>query len=300
VLAKRFWRPRESSSPQFEAEVPVGQGEVGVERLAVVVRVARGQGRRSNAEGGEGEVAYRLAVRGDVQLRPARVQVLQEAGDADFVERGPVAVVVEEGLEGASAQGQLVAPECVDAFRDDVDDAEHRARPVEDGARATHDLDALDVVDGQVQVHRGGAAEDAVVEPHPVDGDEHVLGASRGHCRGHAAHHDARAPHSIGEHLQTGHRLQDLAQRACPRTADVFLRDHGHETRLLVDRARALLTGRDLQEHREVDVVDVAECREALDEARAFVLLRGLGRRRLFGRRRGRGRQLGGGNGRGR
>ena len=43
-----------------------------------------------------------------------------------------------------------------------------------------------------------------------------------------------------------------------------------------------------LQERREVDVVDVLEGGQLLDEARAFVLLLGLGRRRLFGRRCGR------------
>src|SRR5205814_6236507 len=99
----------------------------------------------------------------------------------------------EDALEGAAAEGQLVAAEGVDALRHDVDDAHQRAGAVDDGPGAAHDFDALDVLDGQVEVDRGGAPEHVLVEAHAVEQEEHVLGAATGQATRDAAEHDAAA-----------------------------------------------------------------------------------------------------------
>ena len=276
--------------PAAEREVAVGHGEVGVHRVAVVAGAAGRERDGADAGGGQRAVGGGLGVGGHVEPGTARVHELDEAGQAHVVERGAVAEVVEEGLEGPAAEGQLVAAEGVDALRHDVDDAHQGARAVDDGAGPAHDLDALDVVDGQVEVDGGGAAEDVLVEADPVEEHEDVLGAAARQGRGHGADHDAAAADAVRDHLHARHRLQQLLQRARARAPDVLLAQHGDQAGLVLRHAGALLARRHLQERVEVDVLDVLDVPELLDQAGPrLLLLRLLGRRR-FGRGRGHGR----------
>jgi hypothetical protein len=224
VRAERQSRPRQPSAHAAEAI-----GEVLVLRRAEEVRVLG--------------VAGGLPVAG---LQLERAQRAAHPGVDGVVVEAAVLVAVAEGREAVDAQrgrgdaraeafllpGQVRARAAravaarLDAgaelrargaaARDDVDDPADRLRAVQRGARALHDLDALDQFRGDVLQRR--APRGAGVHPHAVDQHERVVavGAAderRRHLAGAAVARDLDAA-VVAQQLGDVERVAALDRRA--------------------------------------------------------------------------------------
>ena len=145
----------------------------------------------------------------------------------------PVAAV---GIHGAHRQARLgtalaarfhshLGPgQLVPVARDDVDHAKESVGPVHRRARPGDKLHPLD----QVQIYRevganAGLVVDVVVEPHPVDQQQHarVVVARRGKAPGAEV-----VVGAVVRHIQPAHAGQHLCQRAVAKKTDVLGSDH--------------------------------------------------------------------------
>ena len=127
-------------------------------------------------------------------------------------------------------------------LRDEVDRAAERVRAVEGAVRAGHDLDLLEVVEGQ---ERGlGAVPPHPVEPHPVHHQEHAV-------PGQSPERDARGPGTGLDQLETRdgeERVAGPGRKEAGETGSLEPR-HGRGGARGGSRARALDPHR--REHRD-------------------------------------------------
>ena len=178
-----------------------------------------------------------------------------------------------------------VGPICLD-----VDDPKKRVRSVQRRARATNDLDPLDVLRRYVVGQSRDAAEEQLVDALAVDHHEHGFGRARAP----AAHIDSQVVVTlVGVRLEAGHEVEQLLHRSDSQLADVLASEHGDHRRRLGHRF-FLLGGR---RHLQVQQI-LQRHAEQIGKLPRFLIgersARRLGKRRLVGiSRRGRARQRG-------
>ncbi len=157
-----------------------------------------------------------------IQATCAQVEPAALAASRDPARELIGGVAAAAGAESGSQRTTALA-------REELDDTANGLGAVEARARATHDLDALDLVDRdqlQGRLPRGGGAD-----ADPVDEDEHMAG-----IRTPQEHGGLLAEATAIGDLQTGHPAQDLVDRLHLAALDLFARNDGDRGQGLIRR----------------------------------------------------------------